>query len=421
MIIGPKYRDWQRECWDNRSRFNILVVHRRAGKTVHAIKWLVKRVIACDKPAPRGAYLAPLYRQAKAIAWDYLKQYTRDIAGTKFNESELRAIFRNGAEIRLLGAAEPDSLRGLYLDAVVCDEFAQFQPRAWSEVLRPAIADRQGEALIIGTVFGRANQFYEFYRDAEDKDHWYRRLLTCLDTDAIPPEEMDLMRQDMSEDEWAQEMMCDWDAAVKGSYYGKEMSALQKAGQVTHVPHDADLPVHTSWDLGMADSTIIILWQRLGTGEVRAIDCLEFQNTGLAEMVQELHARPYNWGEHILPHDAKVRELGTGRSRVEVLRGLGINPRICKNLLIQDGINATRQLLPRVWFDKDKCFMLVEALKTYRSEWNDDRRVFSKAPLHSFESHFADAVRYFAIMEKHGLTDTWGHAPDYSALNRASI
>ena len=420
ITIGPPHRDWQQDCWDNQRRFNVYAIHRRAGKTVYAIKWLIKLILSCPHKNPRGAYIAPLYRQAKAVAWDYLKDFSRCIPGTKFNESELRAIYRNGAEIRLLGAAEPDSLRGLYLDAVCMDEMAQHAPRCWSEIVRPAIADRRGSALIIGTVFGRANLFYEFYRDADLKEHWSRKLLTCQETGAIDDDELALMKLDMSKDEWAQEMMCDWDAAVKGSFYGQLMGDLERAGQIMSVPHDPDLLTHTSWDLGMADSTIVICWQRLRTGEVRAIDCLAFENTGLADIVRELKTRQYNWGSHILPFDAKVRELGTGKSRVEVLRELGVNPIICKGLSISDGIQAVRGMLPRVWFDREKCFMLVESLKTYRASYNDEHRVFSKTPLHSFESHYADAVRYFAIMEKTHLSAGWGKV-DYDNLNRAVI
>ena len=416
----PDLRDWQQEFISDAERFNVLVVHRRGGKTVLAILWLIKQVFDCERKNPRGAYLAPLYRQAKAIAWQYLKDFTRSIPGVQFNESELRAIYPGGYEIRLLGAAEPDGLRGLYLDAVVLDEAAQMSPRAWGEVIRPALSDRKGSMLMIGTVFGRANIFYEYFRDAEGKDQWYSKLLTVNDTDAIDPGEITLLQADMDENEWAQEYLCDWDAAVKGSYYGKQMDAAHKAGRVTAVPHDPDLQCITSWDLGMADSTVIVVWQKLGSGEVRAIECLEFQNTGLSDIVQELRNRPYVYSDHILPHDAKVREMGTGKSRVEVLQSLGVQPTIAKLASVQDGISATRGLLPRVWFDRDKCFKLVEALKTYRSDFNDEKQVFNKTPLHSWESHFADAVRYFAQME--GQTgNQWGQPLDMTALNRAAI
>jgi hypothetical protein len=419
MIIGPEHRQHQQLAWQAQQRFNILVWHRRAGKTVYAIKWLIKHILACELNNPRGAYLAPMYRQAKKIAWQYFRDFSRDIPGVKFNESELRVDYPNGGQISLLGAAEPDSLRGMYLDAVVMDEMAQMAPRAWTEVVRPALSDRAGSALLIGTVFGRANLFYEYYRDADQKTDWYRQLLTVDDTDCIAPKELTMLRQDMSDDEWQQEMLCDWDAAVKGSYYGKEMNAAEKAGRVANVPHDPAMQVVTSWDLGMADSTVITCWQKLMTGEVRAIECLEFQNTGLADIVRELRTRPYNYSDHILPHDAKVREMGTGKSRVEILQSLGINPIIAKLSTVQDGINATRVLIPRIWFDRDKCFRLVEALKTYRSDYNDQRQVFNKTPLHSWESHFADSVRYFAQMEQQ-VGQRW-RDPDYSSLDRAAI
>jgi len=411
--LGPEHRPHQQVAWDNQKRFNILVWHRRAGKTVYSIKWLLKHVLSCELDNPRGAYLAPQYKQAKNVAWQYLKDYSREIPGATFNESELRADYPGGAQIRLLGAAEPDALRGIYLDATVCDEMAQFAPRAWTEVINPALSDRHGKALMIGTVFGMANQFYEFYRDADAKAHWYSQLLTVNDTDAVDAEELERLKLDMSEAEFSQEMLCDWNAAVKGSYYGAQMTAAVNDGRITAVPHDPDLQCITSWDLGMADSTVIVVWQKLGSGELRAIDCLEFQNTGLADIVYELSDRPYLYSDHILPHDAKVRELGTGKSRVEVLRSLGINPTIAKMAHVQDGINATRGLLPRVWFDKDKCFKLVEALKTYRSTWNDENQVFNKTPAHTWESHYADAVRYFALME-HSTGNQWSEPLQYN-------
>jgi hypothetical protein len=415
-IIGPEHRPHQQEAWDNQERFNILAWHRRAGKTVYAIKWLIKHTLRCDKPRPRGAYLAPLFRQSKAVAWQYVKDYCRVIPGVKFNESELRAIFPTGAEIQLLGANEPDGLRGLYLDAVVADEMADWAPRAWTEVIRPALADRKGKALLIGTVKGRANLFYDYYNQAQDKPNWYRQLLTVEDTDVSPAEELEQIRLDMDPMEYNQEMMCDWDSGVKGSFYGEVMTDAEK-NRVGAVPHDEQLQVDTSWDLGMADSTVIWCWQTIGS-EIRAIEVLEFQNTGFAEIVRELRARPYNYRNHYLPHDAKVRELGTGQSRVEILRGLGLHPTVVKNLTVQDGIQATRAMLSRCWFDREKCFRGIEALKTYRADYNDERQVFNKTPLHTWESHFADAVRYYAVGQP--KTDTWGEL-DYSDMNRAVI
>ena len=420
QVIGPEHRPHQQTAWDNQRRFNILCWHRRAGKTVYAIKWLIKHTLRCDHKNPRGAYLAPLFRQAKTVAWAYLKEYASVVPGTEFNESELTAKFANGAQIRLLGAAEPDSLRGIYLDAVVCDEMAQFAPRAWTEVIRPALADRKGKALLIGTVFGRANLFYEYWRDSEGKPDWFRQRLTVDDTDCLDPDEIEAMKGMMDEGEVRQELYCDWDAAVRGSYYGQLMNAVEREGRVGNVPHDPNLQVITAWDLGMNDSTVISYYQTMHSGEVRMIDCDEYQNTGLGDIVHQMRQKPYNYSDDIVPHDAKVRELGTGKSRVEVMRSLGMNPHVCANLRVQDGIKAVQGLLPRMWFDREKCFRMVEALKTYRADYNAERQVMNLSPLHSWESHFCDAVRMFAVSEDQ-VGHAWTQSADFSNLNRAVI
>ena len=417
MVIGPEHRPHQQIAWDNQERFNILAWHRRAGKTVYAIKWLIKHTLRCEHENPRGAYLAPLYRQAKSVAWQYLKDYTREMPGVKFNESELRAIFPTGAEITLLGAAEPDGLRGLYLDAVVADEMADWVPRAWTEVIRPALSDRKGKALLIGTVKGRANLFYDYFNGAEGKPNWYRQLLTVDDTGVIPPDELEQIRLDMDPMEYNQEMMCDWDSGVRGSFWGEVMTVAEKDGRIGSVPHDDQLEVDTCWDLGMADSTVIWFIQKVGS-EVRAIECVEYQGTGLPEIVRDLRSKDYLYGEHYLPHDVKVRELGTGQSRFEILQGLGVDATIVKQHKVWDGIQAVRSLIPRMWFDRERCFRGIEALKTYRSDYNEERQVFNRTPLHSWESHFADSLRYYAMGKP--KTDSWGGQLDYSQIDRGN-
>jgi len=317
VVIPYERREWQRQLHDQAQRFTIAVIHRRAGKTVAAVNELIRRILQCRLVNPRGAYICPEYAQAKRVAWVYLKDYLRPIPGVTFNESELCARIPGGAEIRLLGASAADSLRGIYLDYVVCDEVAQFPPRVWSEILRPCLADRKGGALMIGTPFGYNNLFYEFYRDAEGKPDWHRVLLTVNDTNTLDASELDALKRDMQPEEYEQEMLCSWTAAIRGAYYGKAMSDLETANRITAVTYNPDVPVHTSWDLGMADTLVVWFWQLVGT-EIHAIDLLSAQNTGLAEIVRQLQAKPYVYGSHVLPHDAKVRELGTGKSRVEV-------------------------------------------------------------------------------------------------------
>jgi hypothetical protein len=198
----------------------------------------------------------------------------------------------------------------------------------------------------------------------------------------------------MSEDEYAQEYECSFEAAVKGAYYGKEMNDAEE--RITGVPYDPRLPVHTAWDLGVADSTVIWFVQVHGR-ETRLIDVLKGEGVGLDWYAKRLQERDYLWGNHYLPHDVEVRELGTGKSRKEVLAGLGIKATVCPNIPLADGIQAVRMLLPTCWFDKDKCKTGIEALRMYRREYDEKRQEFKPHPLHDWTSHYADALRYFAV------------------------
>ena len=418
VTIPYEPRSHQAEAWDKLGRFSVHVWHRRAGKTVFAICALIRRIVECDKPNARGAYIAPLYKQAKAVCWTYLKDYTRVIPGMRFNESELRAIFPDGAEIQLLGADNCDALRGRYLDSVVIDELAQCPPRLWTEILRPALSDRKGSAIMIGTPFGRNNLFYEFYRDAADLPGWSRSNLTADDTGVLEPDELAAMKREMSAAEFAQEMLNDWDAAVKGSFYGDAMKLAETDGRITSVPHETMLPVDLSFDLGMANATVIWAWQTVGS-EIRAIDCLSFEGTGLPDIIRMLRERPWNIRTWFLPHDARVRELGTGKSRLEIMESLGCECEVVRNIPVRDGIEAVRVMLPKVYFDRERCFTGIEALKLYRTEWDDAKRVFKTTPLHDWTSDYADAVRMYAV----GRSERLGpDAPiDYSRMDAAQI
>lgn len=192
-------------------RFAVLVCHRRAGKTVATVNDLIRRAVECDRPAPRYAYIAPLFRQAKDIAWDYLKRYTAPIPGSVINEGELRVDLPGERRIRLYGADNPDSLRGLYLDGVVIDEPAQMKPALWQEVLRPALADRGGFAVFIGTPKGR-NWFYDLYRRAEKEEAWFTLSLPASRSGILRAPEITALTQDMAPALIAQEMECSFEA-----------------------------------------------------------------------------------------------------------------------------------------------------------------------------------------------------------------
>ena len=378
-------------------RWGIVVAHRRAGKTVACVNELVRRAAGCpiETPPPRFAYVAPQLNQAKDIAWQYLKEFTSFIPGRKTNESELWVELPGGARIRIYGADNPDRLRGIYLDGAILDEFGDMDPTVWTQVIRPALSDRKGWAIFIGTPKGK-NTFHTLWTLAEDDEDWFRLMLKASETKLLDDKELTDARKMMSVDEYAQEYECSFEAAVRGAYYGKEMNDAEDAERICGVPYDPRVPVHTAWDLGVADSTVIWFLQTVGR-ETRVIDVLKGEGVGLDWYAKRLHERDYVWGNHYLPHDVEVRELGTGKSRKEVLSGLGIRATVCPNIPIADGIQAVRMLLPTCWFDKVKCKEGIEALRMYRREYDDKRQEFKVNPLHDWTSHYADALRYFAV------------------------
>lgn len=377
--------------------------HRRFGKTVLAVNELIDRALRCKLERPRYAYVAPYRNQAKQISWDYLQAHLRPIPGVQFNQAELRADLPNGARITVYGADNPDSLRGIYLDGVVFDEFAQMPQRLWSEILRPALADRKGWAVWIGTPMGR-NAFWEIYEYARTTDdpEWFAALYRASETGVVDAEELASARREMADDDrYEQEFECSFQAAIIGSYYGPQMQAAEMAKRVTRVPYEPHVKVITAWDLGIGDSTAIWFCQQVGK-EVRLIDYYEASGVGLEHYARMLQERGYVYGEHLLPHDVRVKELGTGVSRLETLDKLGLrNVRVVADIGLEDGISAVRGLLPRCWFDEDKTKLGRNALAQYRREYDDKLKAFKNRPLHDFCSHPADAMRYLAV----GLRD----------------
>ena len=394
-LVSPyEVRDQFKPLHKRSTRWFIGVAHRRAGKTVADINELVIGATKCRLPNPRFAYVAPQLNQAKDIAWVYLKEYTAFLK-PRINESELWVELPGGARIRIYGADNPDRLRGIYLDGVVLDEFGDMDPTIWTQVIRPALSDRKGWACFIGTPKGK-NTFHRLWTEAENDPDWTRLMLKASETGLLDHKELNDARRMMSEDEYAQEYECSFEAAVRGAYYGKEINEAEASGRISGVPYDPRLPVNTAWDLGVADSTVIWFIQTAGR-ETRIIDVLKGEGVGLDWYAKRLQERPYVWGSHYLPHDVEVRELGTGKSRKEVLEGLGIRTTVCPNIPVADGIQAVRMLLATCWFDKDKCKDGIEALRMYRRDYDEKRQEFRLQPFHDWTSHYADAFRYFAV------------------------
>ena len=379
------------------ARWGALVVHRRAGKSVACINDLVRRAVECRGQDGRFAYIAPQLNQAKDVAHSYLKRYTAPLS-PKINEAELWVEIPNAgghtSRIRIYGADNPDRLRGGYFDGCILDEYADMAPSVWGEIIRPMLADRQGWATFIGTLKGR-NHLWKLYEDHADDPAWFTLLARASSTGIIPDAELKDMRADMTPEEYEQEMECSPDAAIRGAYWGKELAAAETEGRMIPV-EAAPGPVHTVWDLGMGDSTAIWWWQAVGA-EIRVLDFYESHGHGLEHYAAVCASKPWPAGDDWVPHDAKVRELGTGRTRIETLIAMGRKPRLVPDHKVEDGIEGVRRVLSRCWFNTPTTRDGVEGLKQYRADYDEKLRVFKDRPRHDWTSHRSDSFRYLAM------------------------
>lgn len=405
ITIDTGYKPRIHQAWlhTKLNRFNVIVCHRRFGKTHFAVMEMLDQLLRCDLKAPQAAYLAPTYSQAKRVVWNILKAYAENIPGYECNESDLRVTIprpamKDKVTILLLGAENPGALKGVYLDYVVLDEFGEQNPQVWSEAIRPALSDRKGKALFIGTAKGQ-NHFWDMYNQASDKPDWFRAMFKASETNIIDPEELRSAQEVMSDAEYNQEYECSFAAALVGAYFGKEIEKIEEKKQVTKVPHDPALTTKVYFDLGMDDSTAIWFTQNLGGREVRVIDYIEESGQGLDYYADLIRKKGYSYEEIVLPHDGAVREMGTGKSRLETLKTLlrGTRVRVGKKHRVEDSINAARLLLAKCWFDKDNCARGINSLKNYRREWDAKTKTFSNKPKHDWSSHGADAFRLLAM------------------------
>lgn len=389
-----------RPLHESKKRFKFVVAHRRAGKSVAAINEIIKRALQNPRqhPPPRYGYVGPSFAQTKDLIWGYLKHFTSVFGDmVKTSEGDLQVTLPNGAMINLYGGASAyERMRGLYFDGIVLDEFSMLNPSVLSTVVRPCLADYRGWCIVSGTSNGD-DHFHELKKRAEkETEQWEIFIIPVNETDALHPDEVVEMTKDMSAEEYAREMLCSFDAPVEGSYYGSIINDLQLAtpARVCKVPYDPAVPVYTWWDLGIDDATAIWFFQAIGP-ERRLIRYKEYTGMKLADIVADIKSFthvgvPYNYGLHIFPHDAKARELGTGVSREEILRQLLNDVYVAKLHRVEDGIEASKALLPQCWFDEELCAAGLSSLKNYH-------KTKSGRPDHNWASHGADAFRVGAM------------------------
>ena len=372
-------------------------------------------------------YLTPERAQAKKVAWPYIKDYTRWIPGSTISEADMKVTFptANGtkATIYVDGASDPHTLRGMYIDGAILDEAAQMPPDTWNEVIRPALSDRLGWAIFIGTPKGR-NFFYDKFHEAlkgENREGvkligWKAVGLKASETGLLPQEELDAMVAEMGPEKFAQEMELDWTGSFEGSYYGKYFADLRKNGGITNVAYDPKYPVYTGWDLGGADSTCIWFAQYIH-GELRLIDFYRKKGEiDLRHFVNVVQGKPYVYKKHFLPFDIEQNPQGSiGQKRIDVFRSAGMSLEVIKRVAISDGIQAVRSLLPFCKFDEKKCEYGIHAMEMYEARVDDTKGVDEQKPIHNWASHAADAFRYLAL----GIRPSLSHTSD--KLNKEAV
>lgn len=444
ILYAP--RKWAKKLHGTYLRWVVMVLHRRCGKTTAVLNhhqraatndsWEMAR-LKFLLPNAEESFLRPLLKrrvywhvmptisQAKEAGWAILKEISQPIPGIKRNESELSVTYPNGNRLRLRGADDPDSLRGPALSGLSLDEFSQIAGHAFSEVLSKALGDHLGYCIWAGTIKGK-DQLYKTWEAAQVSPEWlalWQDIDESLRSESGPTitalaraldDDRKLVLQGlMTQEEFDQEWYLSPEAAIKGAIYGKQLSQARKEGRITQVPHDPTLPVDTDWDLGIGDAMTTWFSQSTRSGEVRLIDYHEASGEGFpyyAQMLREkVTARGFTYGRHYAPHDIAVRELSTGKSRLETARTLGIvftvTPRLTKGISddngeIEEGINAARMLFPRCWFDSAHCERGIECLTHYRRDWNKSLNEFKPIAVHNWASHGADGFRGLAVRHR---------------------
>ena len=411
LTIGYRPRRHFRPFHASKKRWRYVVAHRRAGKSVAFINDLIRAALQNNRdiPVPRYAYVGPTFAQAKDLVWNYIKQYTKDLPGVTYSESELTCRLPNRAQITLYGGGQAyNRIRGLYLDGAVLDEYPLINPDALNSVIRPALADYQGFGIVAGTPAGRDHFFDQKVQAERHPDLWDVFNIPVTETDALDPDELAEMQRTMTPHQFEREMMCSFEAPVENSYYGDLMVSARMDGRLTRVPYEPRARVITAWDLGMKDLTTIWFGQKVGQ-EIRFIDFYQNNGKGLDHYARVLQEKGYLYGYHLFPHDIKIRELGTGRSRYETILSLQFpgDALIVPDHSIADGISGVRTVIPISWFDDEKCELGIDALRSYHVQLAPSGATVRDAPAHTWASHAADSMRYFAM----GLNLTTAWAP----------
>lgn len=427
--IRLETRDQLEGFFQSNHRWACIVAHRRFGKTFGVLQRLVQKAFEDEREGPprRYAYIAPTRDQAKDIAWAYLKEFLTPIPGVKVNESDLMISLGDGTTIRLYSGENYERLRGIYLDGVIIDEPADIPPAAWSQVIRPCLSDYQGFAWFIGTPKGK-NAFYKRHLQAESDPAWFSLVLKASETGIIPKEELQGMKDDplISEAEYRQEYECDFSIGRPGAIYAADLARAESEGRIGPFPVSDSTPVHTTWDLGAPENTVVVYWQIVGL-TTRVIDCDAGLDLKTAERVAHMHAKGYTYGQHFLPHDGEHRKADAMAFK-DALAEAGLANVQClpqgPMKADEKRIQAMTDLFGEIWFHE--CVSheggLLSMLEAYRRKEHKLGGYVENKIVHDWASHGADAFGYWSEVLANNLliqqTRAGGRKP---AIQRVKI
>lgn len=401
-----KPRDFQFPLLDALENKNykrlIAVWPRRSGKDISAWNLAIRQ---CLRKVCVVFYVFPTYAQGKKVLWDsvtntgerILDHYVPQELVESKNSQEMKIRFKNGSMIQIVGSDNIDSLVGTNPYGVIFSEYALQMPDAFN-FLRPILAANDGWAMFISTPRGK-NHLYTLYQVAiNNPQDWFVSKLTVEDTQHIPLEVIERERCEglMSEDLIKQEYYTSFDMGQEGSVYGKYIDRMKINSQLGIVPWEPAFKVHVAIDIGVRDATTMLFFQCIGQ-TVRIIDCYSNNREGIEHYVSVINSKPYTYGKYIAPHDIRVQEFGSGITRFEKARQLGIVFTLSNDLSLADGIEAVKTTLAKIWVDDVKCKDFLKAIENYRREWDQRRGVYKDQPLHDWASHYADALRYMCV------------------------
>jgi phage terminase large subunit len=408
---GWEPRPYQKPLWNYLERGGkraLGIWHRRAGKDDVLLHRTA--VAAFERPATYWTAL-PEYAQARKALWAAVNPHTgkrrideafpRELRETT-NEQEMFIRFRNGSTWQLIGSDRYNSLVGAGVAGVTFSEWALCNPSAWGYI-RPMLEENDGWAAFITTPRGR-NHAQTMLAMAQKNPRWFAEVLSISDTGALTEEQIEeslaeyisLYGEDLGRAQFDQEYRCSFNAAILGAFYAREMLAVRNSGRIKDFEPEPGQPVHTAWDIGVRDDTSIWWFQVVGN-EVRILDCHTASGGDVEAFAEVCHGKGWTRGIDFVPHDAKVKEWGTGRTRIETMKRHGLNPRLVPNASKMDGIHAVRTTLARALFHTRTEEVGIAALEQYRREWDDERKAFRASEVRDWTTHLADAARYMAM------------------------